>query len=216
MRRYLLLAAAVSLLLLASCGRSDAPSGAGHHSPGHHGPGGHHHEETARAVKPGLTIEMGQRAPDFTVIDLDGKSWQLSQLHRKAGLEQPGIIVLTFWCSFCGSCRHVERDLDALAHEYSGRVAVFGLDASAGETSEAVSKFLEAQGLTVPILLDPAGTTADIFGTELTTTTVVLDAEGMLRYCGQLTEGHHAYARDAVEDLLAGRQVRLSETPLRG
>src|SRR5688572_21694921 len=109
MRRYFLLAAAVALVCLSSCWRSDSPSGAGGHSPG-----GHHHDATGRAVKPGLTIEIGQKAPDFTVVDLDGNSWRLSELHRKASLEQPGIVVLTFWCSFCGSCRHVERDLDAL------------------------------------------------------------------------------------------------------
>jgi hypothetical protein len=54
-----------------------------------------------------------------------------------------------------------------------------------------VSTFLQAKGLTMPVLLDAEGTTADIFGTEMTTTTVVLDAEGMLRYCGQFSDGQH-------------------------
>jgi peroxiredoxin len=167
-------------------------------------------------VKPGLTVEIGEKAPDFTVVDRDGNSWQLAELHEKAKLKQPGIVVLTFWCSYCQSCRHVEGDLDALSREYAGRVAVFGLDASAGETPEAVREALESQSLTIPVLLDPEGKTADIFGTEVTTTTVVLDADGVLRYCGQFAEGEHAYARDAVEDLLAGPQVRVGETPLRG
>jgi peroxiredoxin len=197
MRGFLLLVAAVSFASLSSCG----------HKP---------HGQTPRVMKPGVTVQIGQKAPDITLVDLDGKSWQLSELHRKANLEQPGIVVLTFWCSFCNSCRYVEGDLDALAREYSGRVAVFGLDASAGETSEAVSTFLKAEGLTMPVLLDAEGTTADVFGTEVTTTTVVLDAEGVLRYCGQLADGQKTFARDAVEDLLAGREVRVSETPLRG
>lgn len=211
MRRYTLLAAAVSLVFLPSCGHSVSPSGSRHH--GHEG---HHHEGTPRIVKPGVTVGIGQEAPDFTVVDLDGNSWQLSELHRKAKLEEPGIVVLTFWCSFCESCRHVEGDLDSLSREYSGRVAVFGLDASSGETPEAVREVLESHDLSIPVLLDSEGKTADIFGTEVTTTTVVLDAQGVLRYCGQFAEGEHAYARDAVEDLLAGRPVRVSETPLRG
>ena len=59
---------------------------------------------------------------------------------------------------------------------------------------------------------------------------VVLDAEGVLRYCGQFSAGAshgrrhgsdshgdpQAYARDAVEDLLAGREVRVPMTDQRG
>ncbi|GIT29727.1 MAG: hypothetical protein Ct9H300mP1_17730 [Planctomycetaceae bacterium] len=43
-------------------------------------------------------------------------------------------MVLNFWCSFCGSCRHVEHSLNKLASAYKGRVAVVALDASPGET----------------------------------------------------------------------------------
>lgn len=84
------------------------------------------------------------------------------------GDKVPGL-VLTFWCSFCHSCRHVEEDLDQLAKEYKGKAAVFALDASAGETAEAVAQFAREKGLTLPILLNSDGSVADLFGTKVTT-----------------------------------------------
>ena len=169
-----------------------------------------------QSAEPTNSVAVGDKVPDFSVTDLDGKTWKLSELHRKAGLKNRTAVVLTFWCSFCHSCRHVEGHLDQLAKEYKGKAAIFAIDASAGETAEAVAEFAKEQGLTMPILLNPGGSAADLFGTKVTTTTVVIDADGVLRYCGQFGHGKRHPAEDALKALLAGKDVLVQKTPHRG
>ena len=103
-----------------------------------------------------------------------------------------------------------------LAKQYQGRVGVIALDASAGETAEVVAEFAAKHGLTVPIALNASGTAADIFGTGRTTTTIVIDSQGVLRYCGQFGDKRHAYAADALEAVLAGEEVRVKKTRHKG
>ncbi len=114
--------------------------------------------------------------------------------------------------SFCHSRRHVENSLDDLAKQFRGKSAVIALDASAGETAEAVAEFAKQHKLTLHIALDPSGATADIFAARVTTTTVVIDKSGVLHYCGQFGDGQHAYAQEALRAVLAGEDVPVQET----
>ena len=131
-------------------------------------------------------IAIGEKVPDFSFVNTeDGKTYRLSDLQKDKKSNSSGVVVLNFWCSFCGSCRHVEHSLNKLASAYKGRVAVVALDASAGETVEGIREFKQEKKLTFPVVFDATGRTADLLGTKVTTTTVVIDAKGVLRYRGQ-------------------------------
>jgi thiol-disulfide isomerase/thioredoxin len=146
--------------------------------------------------------------PDFSVRALDGKTIKLSELRKDQRQTRKGVVVLSFWCSTCHSCRRVEPHLDRLARDYKGQAAVIALDANAGETAGRVAAFAKEKGLTLPILLDAAGRTADLFGTEVTTTTVVIDGNGVLRYCGRFWQGEAG-----LKAVLAGKEVAVKTTP---
>ncbi len=155
--------------------------------------------------------------PDFSLRDLDGSIVKFSELQKNAKRTENGVVVLSFWCSTCASCRRVERRLDKLTQDYRGRALVFALDANAGETPHAVSTFAKKNGLTLPIFLNPDGRAADIFGTQVTTTTVVIDGQGVLRYCGRFSDGdRRAYAEDALKAVLTGKEVGVKTTPQDG
>jgi thiol-disulfide isomerase/thioredoxin len=160
-------------------------------------------------------VKIGEEVPDFQVT-IDGRKWKLSELRKNTETTTDGTFVLTFWCSFCHSCRHVEHQLDGLAKKYKGQVAVIALDASAGETTENVAEFAQQHGLSLPIALDANGIAADIFGVRVTTTTVVIDRRGVLRYRGQFRDGKHTFAEDALQAVLAGNDVLAPETRQQG
>jgi thiol-disulfide isomerase/thioredoxin len=89
--------------------------------------------------------------PDFSVKTLDGKTVKLSDLQKDKRTKQ-GVVVLSFWCSSCSSCRRVEHHLDKLAQDYAGQALVLALDANAGEgeTADTVSAFAKEKRLTLP------------------------------------------------------------------
>lgn len=188
----------------------------GHRHSGHGGPAGHGgHGDSAAANESSSGLSVGDKVPEF-VVTIAGKKRTLSELRQDAALSEDGTLVLTFWCSFCHSCRDIEQRLDKLAKRYSGRVGVIALDASAGETTEVVAEFAKENGLSLPIALNPSGTAADIFGVQVTTTTIVIDSKGILRYRGQFGASGHAYAAEALEAVLAGEDVRVKKTRQKG
>lgn len=168
------------------------------------------------AAAPKAALRPGDKVPDFSITGLDGKTRKLSELQKST---PSGAVTLTFWCSFCHSCRHVEARLDQFARTYQGKAAVGAVDASAGETAERITTFAKGKGLTLPILLDAEGKTADLFGVRMTTTTVVIDGRGVLRYRGQFAthdEQQHPFAEEALKAVLAGNEVSLKVTELQG
>ena len=191
----------------------------GHGSQGHgsegHGSHGHGNAHQDQGGDHSTAIAIGDKVPDFEVV-IEGKKWKLSELRKNPDMTSDGTLVLTFWCSFCHSCRHVEEHLNELAKQYQGTVGVIALDASAGETAEGVAAFAAENGLTLPIALSPGGTAADIFGTRVTTTTVVIDSDGVLRYCGRFSDQEHNFAEDALKAVLAGEEVPLKKTRQKG
>lgn len=174
-----------------------------------------HAEGGQRAGDDSKKIAIGDKVPDFEVT-IAGKTSKLSELQKDAAMTANGTLVLTFWCSFCHSCRDVEHALDALAKQYHGTAGVIAVDASAGETTDGVAEFAKQRELTLPIALDRSGAAADIFGTRVTTTTVVIDKNCVLRYRGQFGDEQHAYAQDALRAVLAGDGVPVQETRQKG
>jgi peroxiredoxin len=171
----------------------------------HGAPAASHQEHVALAI--------GDLVPDFAVRDLQGKTHLLSDLRKQT---KSGIVSLTFWCSFCHSCRHLETRLDRFARDYKTQAVVAAIDASAGETASGVAAFAKKKGLSLPILLDAPGKAADLFGVQVTTTTVVIDGQGVLRYRGQFVQGDQMLAGDALKAVLAGEPVNRKETHQRG
>lgn len=197
-------------------GQGGAEFGSDHRHDAVHLHHGAQHESSAHGIHDdSKTIAIGDTVPDFEV-SIAGKKWKLSELRQNKEITADGTLVLTFWCSFCHSCRHVEKSLDALAQEYRGQVGVIALDASAGESTEGVAEFALARELSLPIALDASGASADIFGTRVTTTTVVIDKDGLLRYRGQFGDGQHSFALDALHAVLAGKDVPVQETRQKG
>jgi peroxiredoxin len=196
-------------------GHSHAGGEHKHRAPGEHknyGHGEHQHSGPA----PHSALKVGDKVPDFSVKTLDGKSVKLSELRKDERRAKQGVVVLSFWCSTCHSCRDVEHALAELVQDYAGRAAVLALDANANETAQDVANFIKKNGLDLPVVLDPQGHTADLFGVSKTTTTVVIDGNGVLRFCGQFQHRGGGSAKEALNAVLAGKEVAVKATPQYG
>lgn len=182
----------------------------------HHGHDHHVHGEHRDEAPPQARIKVGDNVTDFSLRTLDGGSISLSKLQKDVHRTSNGAVVLSFWCSTCHSCRDMEHLLVKLNKDYEGQAAVFALGANFDETSESASACLKENGLALPVVLDPSGNTADLFGVNRTTTTVVIDSHGVLRYCGQFRAKDGASAEAALKAVLAGEEVAVKTTPHNG
>ncbi len=150
-------------------------------------------------------LMLALAAPGWAQLrDLEGNSHSVAQL--AAGQKA---LVLVVWCSRCHSCRNVERELATFSRE---GVRLCAVDPHPADSAERLRSFLSDQELALEVLLDPDQSFLDVFRIGRTTTALVFDQTGRLRYLGPFKE----FAGPAVEDVLAGREVKVSTRPQQG
>jgi len=115
--------------------------------------------------------------PGLLGVDLSGKAWRLSELRGK-------VVVLNFWATWCEPCREEMPSLQALAQRFPDTVVVLAINLK--ESPEQVQRFAQNNGITLPLLLDPQGSTTRQWGVRIYPSTVLIDPKGQPR---QLVRG---------------------------
>ena len=69
---------------------------------------------------------VGSQAPDFTLMDINGKPLSLSSLRGK-------YVVLDFWGSWCGWCIKGFPDMKKYYEKYKGKFEILGIDCNDNE-----------------------------------------------------------------------------------
>jgi peroxiredoxin len=108
---------------------------------------------------------------DFTLRDLDGKSWTLRQLTGK-------VVLVNFWATWCPPCRKEMPDLDSIYTKLRDKGLV--ILAISDEDRAKVAPFLATHKVSYPILLDPGRTVNDLFVVRGIPKTFVYDRSGRL------------------------------------
>jgi peroxiredoxin len=108
---------------------------------------------------------------DFTLNDLDGKSWTLRQLKGK-------VVLVNFWATWCPPCRKEMPDLDAIYKKFQDKGLV--ILAISDEDRATVLPFLAAHKVSYPVVLDPGRKVNDLFIVRGIPKTFVYDRSGHL------------------------------------
>ena len=125
--------------------------------------------------------EVGYPAPDFTLLTPDGEALSLSDLRG-----QP--VVLNFWATWCPPCRQEIPALERVYRDLEGEVVVLGIDVQ--ESRATVASFVEAYGMTYPVVLDAEAEVARTYRVRAFPTTYFVDSRGVITrvFTGPLNE----------------------------
>lgn len=128
----------------------------------------------------------GQSAPDFTLPVVDaagaGERVRLSDQRGK-------VVVLDFWASWCGPCRHSVPLLNGAAKRFGDKLAVYGVNSE--QIGLGSLAFVAAHwGIEYPVLIDPALQAQMAYAVQAFPTVVVIDRQGTVRkvYRGEPTQ----------------------------
>jgi len=89
---------------------------------------------------------LGKPFPDFTVTDIDGNTFTLSE-----ALKDHEAVLINFWATWCGPCRNEFPAFNKVYEEYKDRVAFIALSIEPKDSNEVISSFREENGLTLPM-----------------------------------------------------------------
>ncbi len=116
--------------------------------------------------------DLGFRAPDFELEDLNGQKVQLSDLRGKP-------VLLNFWASWCPPCRKEMPDLQEFASQYSEKIHVIGINWNDQQTT--VQAFLDQYRVTYTNLLDTNGKVFVRYELTGLPTSFFIDEDGIIR-----------------------------------
>jgi peroxiredoxin len=108
---------------------------------------------------------------DFTLPDLEGKTWTLKQLHGKT-------VLVNFWATWCPPCRKEMPDLEKLYARFKDQGLI--VLAISDEEIGKVTPFVYERKFTYPILLDLGRKAAGAFQVEGIPRSFLYDANGKL------------------------------------
>jgi thiol-disulfide isomerase/thioredoxin len=95
--------------------------------------------DTARWEKP------KQALPQFSLTDLQGKTWKLTELHGKA-------VLINLWATWCGPCQgelpHLQKLYDQVKDRSDIQILTFAIDEDPG----LLEPYLKKNGYTFPVL----------------------------------------------------------------
>jgi peroxiredoxin len=164
-------------------------------------------------------FQIGQKAPSFTDLSgADGKKYSLTNFDDKQ------IVILLFMANRCPTARVYTDRLRSIQNEFGPKsVQLIGINSDNQYffSDEALSKMIgvaEERNFNFPYLKDEDQSVAKNYGALVTLHAFVLDKERKLRYRGRVDDSRDpskvtiSDLRNALNDLLEGKEVRTPET----
>ncbi|MDT8448197.1 MAG: TlpA disulfide reductase family protein [bacterium] len=114
--------------------------------------------------------QVGQRAPDFDYVLLEGQTGRLSDHQGK-------LVFLNFWATWCLPCKKEMPDIEELSSLMKGKPFVI-LAVSSGEGAEKVSLYHKKFPYSFPFAMDADGAISAKYEVNLLPSTFLISPEG--------------------------------------
>ena len=166
-------------------------------------------------------LPIGTKAPDFSLVNVDGTTVSLSDFSDAKAL------LVMFICNHCPFVKHIADQLAALGNDYQSEgVAVVGINSNdvanhPEDSPEQMIHEVELRGYTFAYLFDEDQEVAKAYKAACTPDFFLFDKDQTLAYRGQLDASRPGNdipvtgedMRKALDTLLAGDEISSEQTP---
>jgi peroxiredoxin len=127
-------------------------------------------------------LGIGDEAPDFTLVDLNGKE------HRLSDYKGQGVF-LNFWGTWCKPCAKEMPAMDRQYETYKEQ-GVQILAVNIAQSDFEVQRFASQYGLDFPIVIDKTKSVMEAYNIDPLPTTLLINPEGEIEQIvrGEMTE----------------------------
>ncbi len=173
------------------------------------------------ARTPSNMLELGTKAPDFSLPDPHGNIHTRDQIAGEHGL------LVVFYCNHCPFVKHIRERFVQVSNEYMekgiGFVAINSNDAEnyPDDAPEKMAEEMERYGYLFPYLFDETQETARAYDAACTPDFYLFDKDLKLAYRGQFDDSRPgnnelvtgADLKAAMEALIAGEKPPQDQKP---
>ena len=156
--------------------------------------------------------KLGEKAPDFSVEGVDGKTYTLESF------KDAEAVVVLFTCTTCPVVKNYEERVAALAKKYKGKAAVVGISCNnATESVEKLKAYAEKnEKISYPYAFDANAASAKAYGAKATPHAFVLNKDREIVYSGAIDDSmsnpETNYVDEIVGKIVAGEEVEPKST----
>lgn len=164
-------------------------------------------------------LEIGSSAPDFNLIGIDDKKYSLLSFKDNKAL------IVIFSCNHCPYVQAYEERIIKIQNEYSDKgVAVVAINSNEDvnypdDSFENMKKRAAEQNFNFQYLRDEDQGVARAYDATHTPEIFLFDKERKLAFHGKIDDNwqepdkvQNHYLRDALDELLAGKEISVPET----
>lgn len=150
-------------------------------------------------------VPLGTRAPDFSLDDLNGRTFTLDSFAND------DLLVVMFACNHCPYVQHVEKQLTRVATDLPAAIIAISsndIDAYPDDSPVGLAEQVARAGWTFPYLVDTEQTAASDYGAVCTPDFFVYGPDRLLAYRGAFDASTPGNNEPVTGDLLSAA-VRL-------
>jgi peroxiredoxin len=164
-------------------------------------------------------LKIESSIPGFSLTGVDDKAYSLNDFSDKK------ILIVIFSCNHCPYVQAYEDRIVALQSEFEkDGVQIVAINSNddvkyPDDSFDEMKKRAAARGFNFPYLRDESQDVAKAFGTTHTPLIFLFDSDRKLKYEGKIDDNWQepdkvksAYLRDAILEVLKGKEVSVPET----
>lgn len=165
------------------------------------------------------TLKIGSQAPDFELIATDGKKYSLNSFSDNEAL------IVIFSCNHCPYVQAYEDRIKEIQEDYGTQgVAVVAINPNEDvnypdDSFENMKKRSSEKKFNFPYLRDEDQSVARAYDATHTPEIFLFDKKRKLAFHGKIDDNwqepnkvQNHYLRDALDELLAGKEISVPET----
>ncbi len=138
-------------------------------------------------------VNVGSKAPDFEVVDLNGEK------HRLADYDGKGVL-LNFWGTWCAPC---EREFPAMTRQYETYkdLGVQIIAVNFAQSDFEVQKYVDNMGMNFPVAIDKTKSVFTAYNIDPLPTSIFIKPDGTVDriITGEMSEAQIASYLESIK-----------------
>ena len=164
-------------------------------------------------LESGSMLRIGEKAPDFELLGVDGRRHSRLEYESKEGL------LVVFMCNHCPYVQAKTSTLNEIYQKYGNRIGMVGINSNDAisypdDSYDNMKKMATEKGYGFDYLVDETQEIAKSYGAVCTPDPFLFNADHRLVFHGRLDDGHGPNGHVTTKTMIVNMEAMLNGTTI--